>query len=411
MKTFDIVFVAHFAGSPKHGMVHAYYSLAQEWLRQGHRVTIVAASFAHTRSRQPVQSRRIAEEWIDGIRYLWVPTTFYSPNNYLGRVVNILSFVVKTWWGQLPIANADVVICSSHHPFAIHPARKLAQHHKARLVFEVRDLWPLSLIELGGASKWNPLIVAMQLSENYAYRHADIVVSVLSGASEYMVARGLDSAKFHFIPNGIDLQDAQKAKPLPESHAAILADLRARGRFLVGYAGRVTLANALPTLIDALARCNDQRITVVVLGDGAFREALQSRVAGLNLTDKVIFLPPVEKAEVQAFLTQVDTLYVGLQKQPLFRFGVSPTKLSEYMLAGRPILYAIDAPGDVVSESGAGISCRAENADDLAQAMMRLSELPKEELNRMGELGQLWVKEHRDYRILAQRFIEAVVVR
>jgi hypothetical protein len=123
-----ILYLAHFAGSPEHGMVHAYYYLAQEWLKLGHEVTIAAASYTHPRGSQPEVQNQVTEQWIDGIRYLWVPTSSYKPENHFGRARNIMQFVAKTWFGKLPINNADLVICSSHHPFAIFPARRLEKN-------------------------------------------------------------------------------------------------------------------------------------------------------------------------------------------------------------------------------------------------------------------------------------------
>lgn len=143
-----IVLIAHFAGSPQHGMVYGHYYLSREWVQAGHRVTIVAAAYAHTRFKQPQARYHLVEEYIDGIRYLWVPTFRYSPGSKFGRVLNILSFVFRCSVVRLPIRNADVVICSSHYPFAIHPAYRMARRLNAKLVFEVRDLWPLTLVEL-----------------------------------------------------------------------------------------------------------------------------------------------------------------------------------------------------------------------------------------------------------------------
>ena len=151
-----ILILAHFAGSPQHGMVYGHYYLAREWVRLGHEVAIVASGFAHTRHRQPELTGPVTEEWIDGIRYLWVRTPEYVPADRLGRVRSMLGFVAQVGLRRLPVECADLVICSSHYPFAIHPARRFARRCGARLVFEVRDLWPLTLIELGWARRETP---------------------------------------------------------------------------------------------------------------------------------------------------------------------------------------------------------------------------------------------------------------
>lgn len=404
----NIIFFAHFAGSPKHGMVYGHYYLAREWMRAGHDVTIVAASFAHTRFLQPQSGHALVEEFIDGIRYLWIPTPSYSPVGRLGRVRNILTFALRCWLGRLPIERADLVICSSHHPFAIHAAHRLARRHGARLVFEVRDLWPLTLIELGGADARHPFIRAMQWSENYAYRHADRVVSVLVAAHDYMVEHGMASENFLFVPNGVDMDEKQDRESLSTQHMEALERARVQGRFIVGYAGRVGLANALYTLVDALALCPDQNVCAAILGGGSHVPELYAQAERLGLVDRVLFLDSVPKAQVNDFLARVDVAYIGLQNQPLFRFGVSPTKLNDYMLAAKPIICAIDAPGDIVAESGAGVSCRAEDPEALSVAIQALRGLSPAQRAEMGECGRRWIVANRDYRVLAQRFLDGV---
>lgn len=400
-----ILMLAHFAGSPRHGMVYGHYHLAREWVRSGHDVTIVAAAFAHTRHRQPDCARRTCEEWIDGIRYRWLRVPRYAPQDRLGRVLNILSFTLRVAF--LRTEPVDAVILSSHFPLPIFAALRLARRDRAMLVFEVRDLWPLTLIELGGASRRNPLIQLMQWAEDTAYRRSDLVVSVLPNAKDYMTEHGLEPAKFLFVPNGVDLTAQHEARSLPAHHRSILDQLQRSRRFLVGYSGRIGLANALHSLIDAAA--SDPAVQVVLLGEGSHATSLLRQAQALGIAERVTLLPPVDRSQVNDFLSRMDALYIGLQRQPLFRFGVSPTKLHEYMLAAKPVLYAIDAPGDIIAESGAGVSCRAEDPAAIAAAIGRLRKLPKPELAKMGQRGRQWVHANRDYRVLAHRFMDSLL--
>lgn len=402
----DIVYLAHFAGSPHHGMVYGHYYMAREWVRAGHRVTVVAASHTHPRFRQPVVPGRIADETIDGIRYLWLKTPRYTASDNLGRVRNILAFVAQTWLGPLPISRADVVIASSHYPFEIHPARRMARRHGALLVFEVRDLWPLTLVEVGGASVSHPFIRLMQWSEDYAYRHADKVVSVLAGARRYMVEHGMSPEKFVYIPNGVDISASEAVETLPDAHVKRLEMLRARCRLLVGYAGKVGASNALSTLVEALALCRDEGVGVAILGDGSELGDLRGRAERLGVSRQLGLLEPVRKAQVASFLDRMDAAYLGLQRQSVFRFGVSPTKLNDYMLAAKPVIFAVDAPDDIVAESGAGISCPAEDPRDVAAALSAMAAMTPAARAEMGHRGRQWIREHRDYRLLAARFLE-----
>lgn len=401
----DIVFIAHFAGSLRHGMVFGHYYLAREWVKRGHRVTIVAAGWTHTRFRQPALNGRVSEESIDGIRYLWVKVPKYVAGGQIGRVLNLVSFAAQVWLLPLPIRDADLVICSSHCPFAIHGSAWLAHRTGARLVFEVRDLWPLTLVELGDVSPNHPLIRAMQWSEDFAYRRADRVVSVLPAAADYMMLHGMAPDKFVYVPNGIDVASTSPANP---ARIGLLEGLRADGRFLLGFAGRFVTASTIDYLLSAVSHSRLEDVHIVLIGDGYQRTKIETQAGTLGLADRVSFLGMVEKSEVVPLLAIMDALYLGLVRKPIFRFGVSPTKLNDYLLAARPVIYAVDAPEDVVSQTGCGISCPPEDVEAIADAIKRLHAAGPAERGRMGRAGREWLLANRSYPKLASDFLDAV---
>ena len=404
-----IIIFAHFAGSPKHGMVYGHYYLAKEWVKLGHKVTIVTASFVHTRFKQPEQTGRTTIEIIDGIRYVWLPTPSYNPKSSFGRIRNILLFTFRCHVSKLPFSKADLIICSSHHPFPIFAARKYAKKFNSKLVFEVRDLWPLTLIELGSANRRNPFISLMQYAEDYAYKTADRVISVLPKAKLYMETRGMSPEKFMFIPNGANLREQSNKKPLPDLYNHQLRKLRNEGKFIIGYVGKIGLSNALHTFIEALALCNNNKIVFTILGSGAYLEELINQATKLNIKENLVVFEPVSKDQVGSFLNYLDVAYIGLQKKSIFRFGVSPTKLNDFMLAAKPVISTIDAPGDIIKESGAGITCSPENPIALSKAIKDIMNLNKKQREQMGQNGYKWLHKNRDYQILAKKFLHSVV--
>jgi glycosyltransferase involved in cell wall biosynthesis len=404
----EIVFFAHFAGSPYHGMVYGHYYLATEWVKLGHQVTIIASSNAHTRFKQPAQSKKITSEIIDGVKFVWLPTPTYNPKSGIGRIRNILTFTYRCYSSMIPVNHADLVICSSHYPLPIYAAIRFARRFHAKLVFEVRDLWPLSLIELGNASRRNPFIVMLQKAEDYAYKHADTVVSVLPEAKAYMISRGMEAEKFVYVPNGANLQENPNGNALPESYIQKLESIKSAGNFIIGYVGKIGLSNALHTLIESLCYCKEENIVVAFLGSGAFAEDLKKMTSRLGLDQKVYFFDPIAKDQVPDFLSRIDASYIGLQQKPIFRFGVSPTKLNDFMLAAKPIIYAVDAPDNTIEQSKSGISCLPENPEDLALALKAMKNLSQEQRDQMGANGRKWVIENRDYKILAKKFLDAV---
>ena len=392
--------VNHYAGSRVHGMEYRHYYLAQHFLRMGLRPVIFCAAFHHLLTKLPETD--CGE--VDGIRYVWIKTCRYEKND-VRRVVNMVEFYARlALRGLRELPRPDVVIASSPHPFVAFNGRRLARKYDAKFIFEVRDLWPLTLLELGGHSPRHPFVRTMARAERLGYERCDFTVSLLGGAKDYMVAHGLDERKFVYIPNGIDLPAPRNAEELPQEHNRVVRGLKNDGKRIVLYAGSHGEGNALGNLIEAAGLLTDERsIHFLLVGQGPEKELLQQRARQAGLGN-VTFLPPVAKSQMPALLHAADLGYIGLQKKPLFQYGVSPNKLFEYMSAALPVLFAIDTRYDEVAEAQCGFSIPAEDPPALAAVLRRVVATPKPELQEMGERGRRYVQTTHTYEVLAQQY-------
>jgi len=402
----NILYINHYAGSPALGMEYRPYYLAREWVRAGHRVQLVAADFSHVRARQP----QAGDETIDGIAYRWLPTPAYQGNG-VGRVWNIWRYLSQVWSQTRRLVRdvqPDVVIASSTYPMDIWVARRIARMARAKLVFEVHDLWPLSPIELSGMSPGHPFIRLCQAAEDAAYRDADVVVSMLPKVQGHMAAHGLDLRKLVIVPNGITPDEwTDAAPPLRGDVAQAIAAQRAAGRTVVGYAGSMGLPNALDDLLDAAALLRNAPIAIVMVGDGHERARLVQRVADEGLAN-VQLLPPIPKMQIPSLLAAIDIAVICWQRVPIYRFGIAPNKLMDYMMAGCAVLHSVDAGNDPVAESGCGITVPPESPAAVADGLRRLAALPAAERAAMGRRGRAFVLAHHTYPVLAQRFLQAM---
>jgi glycosyltransferase involved in cell wall biosynthesis len=300
------------------------------------------------------------------------------------------------------------VIASSTYPLDIWPARRIARLAHAKLVHEVHDLWPLSPIELSGMSPWHPFALVCQSAENTACREADVVVSMLPKVRDHLVAHGLDPDKLHIVPNGITLDEWEREPPpLDAAVAAALDAARAAKRVVVGYAGSMGEPNSLATLLDAAAALRDEPFAFVLVGDGHLREQLAARVRDEGLAH-VALLPPIPKAQIPAFLARVHIAWIGWQRSPIYRFGIAPNKLMDYMMARCVVLHAVEAGNDPVAEAGCGLTVAPEDGAATAEGLRRLAALPAAERRAMGERGRAFVLAHHTYPVLARRFLEAL---
>ncbi len=398
-----ILCLNHYAGSPLHGMEFRPYHLAKEWVATGHRVTILAASFSHLRHSQPIANTALTIEMIDGIRYVWLETPQYDGNGS-GRIRNMLTFLwrLRNFHNKIFDEEFDVVIASSTYPYDNYIAANLARRWDSIHIYEVHDLWPLSPMELGGYSKWHPFIVATQAAENYAYRHCDAVVSLLPAAKAYMESHGLAPGKFHCLPNGIVLSDWEKGEDLPKAVAKAIEQFR-EGRFLLGYAGGHGLSNALDSLL--LAARQTPECGFILVGKGPEKERLRVQVTDL---DNVLFIEPIPKSCIPAFLQRMDALYLGWNRSPLYQYGISPNKLFDYMMSAKPVVHAVDAGNDPCVDARCGISVPPEDSEEIAAAVRRLAAMSPAEREDMGKRGHDYVVANHDYRVLAARFVDVM---
>lgn len=389
-------------------MEYRPYYLSREWVKLGHNVKILAASQSHVRTNQPEISKAVEYEIIDGIQYHWYKTPRYKGNGF-GRIKNMFAFIFTLWWNAKKIANEfkpDIVIASSTYPMDIWPAHRIAKLTKAKLVFEVHDLWPLSPMELGKMSKWHPFIMLVQLAEDYAYKYSDHVISMLPKAKEYMESRGMKSDKFNYIPNGIDIAEWENVAELPNDIKYAINAIKLKGKTIIGYAGAHGLANSLDTLLD-VAKKSISDFEYILVGNGPERERLALRIQAENISN-ITLLPAIPKITIPAFLRTIDIAYIGLLPEPLFRFGISPNKLMDYMVAGVPIIMAIKAGNDLVSETGCGITVSPGNIDEIHNAIIKITKLSKMECQIMGRKGRKFILAEQTYPILAKRFLNTI---
>lgn len=472
----NILLISHYAGAPQYGMEFRSYYMAREWIRQGHQVTVVGASFSHLRHHQPPTG----EETLEGIHYLWLPTSTYEGNG-LARVRTMFQFVAKVFRRSREFAalKPDIVIASSVYTFDIYPCRRIARLAHAKLVYEVHDLWPLSPMIIGGYSKWHPFIWLLQRGENYAYRHCDMVVSIIDKSFPHMQRHGLTPDRFCCIPNGYlpeewvkngevvngevvnsekaaavnsQITTSQKreqnvrkrsvqepaletvakyvsvAKPsslglcraqetstklihnsqvtLPEQHTYTIQGLREQGKIILGFAGGHTQSTAMHIFVQAAKELqNRPDLAFLLVGDGPQKAELIQLAESLQLSN-IQFLPPIPKDAIPLLLTQFDICYAGGVHSILHQYGTSFNKITDYMLAAKPIIFSVDEPDSLVQHVGCGIQVEAENTAQVVQAIEQLTNLSSEQRNIMGMKGHDYAVANLQYPTLAKEFLE-----
>jgi len=398
-----IVIINQYCGSLTHGMEYRHYYLAKEMIKIGMEVTIISGSYSHLYKQLPITKGKFTFEEIDGVKYCWIKNPKYKKSVSVGRFINMAIFAWRIRHIYKKISKPDAIIVSSPSLFPIVLAKKWANYCKAKLFFEIRDIWPLTIQELGKFSANNPFVKFLSFFEKYGYKNADKVVSLLPNAYIHFKKFGLPETNFAYIPNGVVETDSISCIPLPESHQTLINQLKKQGKFLIGYAGTHGVANSLDTLIKVFSLLNDENIALVLVGKGQEKENLINLSQNLHCRN-VHFLDTIDKQSIPTLLTQFDGLYIGLQKHPLFRLGISPNKMFDYMMAGKPIIQAIEAGNNLVEEAQCGFYAEPENVEDIKNSILKLINLSESERVAMGLNGKKYVLKNHSYNELALKY-------
>lgn len=408
----NIWYINHYASPPSYGLPGRPYSFAINLGKLGHKVIVICATRHHLRQNPAPLGDQYKCRDYDGVDYCQLPARPYQGNG-LNRLLNMLDFSLAIkQLSQLidskELPQPDVVIPSCVHPLVFPPSYKLSRKYNAKLIYEVRDMWPLSLVELANVPPMHPVVLWFEWIERRAYRQADAVVSLLPNALDHMASLGLDKRKFHYIPNGINRAEWEAPSvPLPDEHQMVFQQLKEQGKLVVVYAGTHGPPNALDQILD-LAELNQEKnkpYHFVLIGDGIEKEKLIKRAKDESISF-VTFLPKISKQQVITVLDLADVCFISLKNVSVFRFGVSPNKLGDYLMAGKPIIYAIKAGNDSVQDAEAGISVEPYNTNKLEDVLQRFCAMSQAERNTMGMNGRRYALKNLDWEILGRRYAE-----
>lgn len=401
----SIWYVHPYAGGPGIGRYDRPFHLARHWRAAGVPSVIITPSHHHLLDRTMQEGTLELED----ASYEFLASPDYTGNG-AGRLLNMATYTWRVAASAAALARRHgpplMVIASSPHPYAFLAARYVARRFSVPCVFEVRDLWPLSLVELAGVSPAHPLVRVTGWLERYAYSRADAVVSLLPCTKDHMERHGLRPGRWRYIPNGIEPAPPAVADADPEP-ARLARAWREQGRTVIVYAGALGRPNHVDSLVRAMALQRDQgrRSAAIVVGRGELQSNLAELVQSLDLGDSVRMFDQIPKPAVQQLLLQASAGYISLRPEPLFRFGVSPNKLFDYMLAALPVIFAVKAGNDPVAEAGCGMSVDPGDPRLISDAISTIAGLSEPERLRMGERGRTYVVERHSYARLAHDYL------
>jgi len=381
---------------------HRHSFLAEEWIKKGYDVTLITSSFSHVPYREN-KFKGLFKIVNGNIRTLLIKGNKYSDTQGVTRILSWLIFCFLLFFiPSKKIPKPDIIIVSSN---SLLPILNVVFFFKkkfkeAKFILEIRDIWPLTLIEIGGFSQKNIFIKILAWVEKLGYKKADYIVSLLEHTNLHIKSI-LKHKNFNYkwISNGYQLQKESYYKEMPLSHSQKIP----KDKFIVGYAGSLGKANAMEFLLDAFKRLDKNKFSLCLLGIGDEMENLKNRTEGF---DNIVFLGKIKKNQVLAFLKKCDLLYLGIRNLPLYRFGISMNKTFDYMYSEKPIIISVPNKQNIIKSANCGITVEPENENSLIEKIIAFEKMNQNDRTLMGKKGKTHLLNHFTYENLSNNYIE-----
>lgn len=342
-----------------------------------------------------------AREDYEGIPVFRVPILPRGPGGGLRLALNYLSFVVSaSLLGPVRLRQKfDAILVYEPSPVTVMlPAILLRRLRKIPVLFWVQDLWPESLSATGMVrARW--ILSLVERMVRFIYRRSDRILVQSKAFEEQVLRLGGAKERIVYLPNSAEAfycpveleRDAEERRLVPEG-------------FRVIFAGNIGAAQSFETIIEAATLLRDTpEIQWIILGDGRMREWAEAEVITRKLTGCVRFLGRFPPENMPRFFALADALLVTLRHDPAFAKTV-PSKLQSYLACGRPVIAALDGEGArVLNESGAGLTCPADDPRSLADKVLSMYRMPESERERMGERGRAYFEAEFERGILLHR--------
>lgn len=400
----QVFWINYAASTPAESGPTRHYEIARRLNSgdSGVHCTVVASSIHHgtqtDRLKDGSSSQKL--ETVEGVPFFWVRAKS-SSKGLLARAGAMLHFSYKLYRAlSRSEVRPQVIVGSSPHLLQAFVGYLAARRIGASFILEVRDIWPESLVEIGGVSRFHPGVLFLGWVEKFLYRRASKIFYLLPNFDRYLESLGV-STPAYYLPNAASVEKtAQKVDCPGAVVASSLQDSKPQrvpsnesdsGRtFRFIYAGSHGLAQNLKSLVDAALILKDKGrsdIEIIMLGSGYEKRRLVERAGALALSN-VIFLDPVPKEEVRKIIASADAGILHLKNLPLFKWGISPNKLFDYMACEKPVLFAVNTNFDDLEKHAFGIKAEADHPQDLAEKMIALANLSAEERAQMGRRGK-----------------------
>ncbi|HQE48342.1 MAG TPA: glycosyltransferase family 4 protein [Fervidobacterium sp.] len=397
-------FVSHYSMPPKYEMRIKTQMYAHYLQKKGFECTIFSASTIHNTSINLIEDNSdYIERVYDDLHFVHIKTSNYSGNG-IKRIINMRQFATRFNKIAKRFEKPDVVVADANC-LNYGPIYSYCKKMGIPIYIDMRDLWPMSIVEYYKYSEKNPIIQYMYHLEHKMYKKVTGVIFSMPGGKDYIRDKkwlDLDLDKFYYINNGVDLE--QFAKQIKENAFSDI-DLDSDS-FKVVYAGSIRTANNLISIVKAAELIKEPKIKFLLYGEGDDKSSLieYCKEHGIN---NVVFKGQVEKKLIPYILSKCDLSILNYKKAKTLKYGGSQNKLFEYLASGCPVLVTIDMNYNIVKDCNCGIALEEPDSKLIADAILKMYNMPLEERENMSKNAMEVAKEY-DFEILTNKLLTII---
>lgn len=404
----NIWFVSHYSMPPQYEMriktlMYAHY--LNEW---GYQTKIFSASTIHNTDINLINDdSKYIEKTYGDLDFVHIKCSNYSGNG-LQRIKNMQQFSFRFAHIAKNFPFPDVVIadvnCTNYYPIY-----RYCRKYNIPFYIDMRDLWPMSIVEYYKYSENNPIIQFLYHIEKIMYQQATGVIFSMPGGKDYLHDKGWTSIgleKFYYINNGVNLDSFYVDI---ENNVYIDADLDIEHTYKVVYSGSIREANNLFPVAQAAKILSDKgidNIKIFLFGDGDQRTSIEDYCRKEHL-DNIIFKGMVSRKYIPNILSRCNLSILNYKKAKTLKYGGCQNKLFEYMAAGHPVLMTVDMNYNIVTDNNCGIALDEPTPENIADALIKFSNIDRTEQDEMGKRAKKIASEY-DFRKLTERLLDII---
>ncbi|WP_277115425.1 glycosyltransferase family 4 protein [Chryseobacterium sp.] len=401
----NIWLISKYASPPQYAKAPSrLFYLAREFKKLGNEALLITSDANHF-TNCPETDKIYNDEEQDGVAIRWIKTKKYTKTASIDRILSWLDFERKLFLMKLSKKEKpDVIIISSLSIFTIIYGYYLKKKFGSFLIFEIRDIWPLTMTEEAGFSKWHPLVLLIGFIEKFGYKKSDLVAGTMPRLDLHVEQLLGYQRPFHCSPLGFDPENYSEDF-LKERNPFL--DIIPSDKIIVGYAGSMGVTNALEPFIETVKMMkDDNNIHFVLVGSGDLRASYEETLKDCS---NVTFLQRIQQSEVKYFLDACDILYLSTKDSKVWEYGQSMNKVVEYMLAAKPIIASYTGYPSMINEADCGKFINSTSAEDIKDAILYYGNMSAEERMEIGDKGRKWIFENRTYPVLGKKYMDAIL--